>query len=170
MIKYLKKLKRKLRLKRLRKKGVNIADDCQLTGKVNFGTEPYLITIKEKVTIANGAVLITHDGGSRIFRHNEEDELLINYGEIVIEENTFIGHSAIILPGVTIGPNSVVAAGAVVSKNVLPNSVYGGVPAKRICSIDDYYKSLKRKVPKYNKKAFKLDKQNEILKKLNLEN
>jgi hypothetical protein len=41
------------------------------------------------------------------------------------------------MPGVTIGPNAVVAAGSVVSKDVPPNTVVGGVPAKRICSIDE---------------------------------
>jgi carbonic anhydrase/acetyltransferase-like protein (isoleucine patch superfamily) len=55
----------------------------------------------------------------------------------------FIGHRAIILPNVEIGPNAIVAAGAVVTKDVPPNSVVGGIPAKRICGIDQLVERLK---------------------------
>jgi len=49
---------------------------------------------------------------------------------VVIKKNAWIGAGAIILPGVTVGENSVVAAGAVVSRDVPANTVVGGVPAK----------------------------------------
>jgi acetyltransferase-like isoleucine patch superfamily enzyme len=49
-----------------------------------------------------------------------------------IKRNAWLGAGAIILPGVTVGENSVVAAGAVVSKDVPPNTVVGGIPAKTI--------------------------------------
>lgn len=54
---------------------------------------------------------------------------------IVIKKNAWIGAAATILPGVTIGENSVVAAGALVSKDVPPNTIVGGVPAKVIKTI-----------------------------------
>jgi len=54
---------------------------------------------------------------------------------IVIKRNAWIGAGATILPGVTVGENSVVAAGAVVSKDVPDNTVVGGVPAKFIKNI-----------------------------------
>ncbi|MDB5128060.1 DapH/DapD/GlmU-related protein [Mucilaginibacter sp.] len=56
-------------------------------------------------------------------------------GKIHIKQNAWIGAGATILPGITIGENSVVAAGAVVTKNVAPNTVVGGVPAKFIKNI-----------------------------------
>ncbi|MDB5253239.1 MAG: Maltose O-acetyltransferase [Flaviaesturariibacter sp.] len=56
-------------------------------------------------------------------------------GPIHIRRNAWIGAGATILPGVTIGENSVVAAGAVVSKDVPANTVVGGIPAKTIKSI-----------------------------------
>jgi maltose O-acetyltransferase len=51
---------------------------------------------------------------------------------ILIEDNVWIGGGAILLPGVTIGRNAVVGAGAVVPKDVLPNTVVAGNPAKVI--------------------------------------
>jgi len=53
-------------------------------------------------------------------------------GHIHIKANAWIGAGATILPGVTIGENSVVAAGAVVSKDVPANTVVGGIPARHI--------------------------------------
>ncbi|SFM57507.1 Acetyltransferase (isoleucine patch superfamily) [Paenibacillus sp. 1_12] len=55
---------------------------------------------------------------------------------VIIGENVWIGSNATILPGVTIGDNSVVAAGAVVTKNVPENTVVAGVPAKELKKIN----------------------------------
>jgi len=55
---------------------------------------------------------------------------------VVIKRNAWIGAGATIMPGVTVGENSVVAAGAVVNKDVPDNSVVGGIPAKLIRLID----------------------------------
>jgi acetyltransferase-like isoleucine patch superfamily enzyme len=57
--------------------------------------------------------------------------------QIVIKRNAWIGAGATILPGVTVGENSVVAAGAVVSKDVPANTIVGGIPAKIIKSIEN---------------------------------
>ncbi|MFX4273872.1 acyltransferase [Propionibacteriaceae bacterium Y1700] len=59
-----------------------------------------------------------------------------------MEDNVFIGLRAIILPGVHIGEGSIVAAGAVVSSDIAPGSVVGGVPAKFIKSVTDYRQAL----------------------------
>jgi len=58
-------------------------------------------------------------------------------GRIHIKENAWIGAGATILPGVTIGENAVVAAGAVVSKDVAANTIVGGIPAKFIKAINE---------------------------------
>jgi acetyltransferase-like isoleucine patch superfamily enzyme len=55
---------------------------------------------------------------------------------IVIKRNAWIGANATILPGVTIGENAIIAAGAVVSKDVPANTIVGGIPAKFIKSIN----------------------------------
>lgn len=58
-------------------------------------------------------------------------------GDLVIEDDVWIGACAIILPGVRIGRHSVVAAGSVVTKSVEPFSVYAGVPARKVKDISN---------------------------------
>lgn len=55
---------------------------------------------------------------------------------IIIGKNVWIGANATILPGVTIGDNAIVAAGAVVTKDIQENTIVGGVPAKELRTID----------------------------------
>ena len=55
--------------------------------------------------------------------------------QVVIDDDVWIGANAVVLPGVTIGKHSVVAAGAIVTKDVPPHSLVAGVPAKIIKSI-----------------------------------
>lgn len=61
---------------------------------------------------------------------------------IVIEDKVWIGGNATILPGVTVGENSIVAAGAVVTKDVPANSIVGGNPARLIRMINEADKSF----------------------------
>ena len=56
---------------------------------------------------------------------------------VIIEDDVWIGCRAILLPGVTIGANSVVAAGSVVTRNVEPHTLVAGNPAKLIRRIDE---------------------------------
>jgi acetyltransferase-like isoleucine patch superfamily enzyme len=63
------------------------------------------------------------------------DRQTLTTGSIHIKRNAWIGANATILQGVTIGENAVVAAGAVVSNHVPPNTVVGGIPAKQIKNI-----------------------------------
>lgn len=66
---------------------------------------------------------------------------------ITVEDNVWIGGSATILPGVTIGKNSIIAAGAVVTKDVAANTIFGGNPAQLIRAIneeDNHYWNKKK--------------------------
>jgi acetyltransferase-like isoleucine patch superfamily enzyme len=89
------------------------------------------ITIEDGVLIAPKVSLLSE---GHPVSQNERQSLLP--GPIHIKENAWIGAGATILPGVTIGENAVVAAGAVVSKDVPANTVVGGIPAKFIKSIN----------------------------------
>jgi acetyltransferase-like isoleucine patch superfamily enzyme len=53
-------------------------------------------------------------------------------GNISIEDDVLVGTNSVILPGVTIGKGAIIAAGSIVTKNVPPNTIYGGMPAKFI--------------------------------------
>ena len=58
------------------------------------------------------------------------------FKKVVIKNNAWIGMGVVICPGVTIGKNSIVAAGAVVTKNVMDNTLVGGNPAKFIKKLE----------------------------------
>ena len=133
-------------IKYLRYQGVRIGEGCEFWNLPDdYGSEPWLIEICDRVTITTGVKLITHDASSRLFRKTLTDSSPYGnrFGKIIILENCFIGVDSIILPGVTIGPNSIVGAGSVVVKDVLPNTVVAGVPARKISSLDDYIEKYK---------------------------
>ena len=67
---------------------------------------------------------------------------LDSVGKIDIRDNVFVGYGAIILPGVTIGPTAVVAAGAVVTTDVAEGTIVGGVPARTIGKVEDLVRKL----------------------------
>lgn len=92
------------------------------------------VTIGSHVNLAQGITItaLNHsfeDTAKRI------DEQGITTKQVIIGDDVWIGTNAVILPGVTIGRHSVVAAGAVVTKDVPDNCVVGGVPAKVIKSL-----------------------------------
>jgi len=89
------------------------------------------ITIEDNVMIAPRVSLITE---SHPLDPNRRRGIAAK--SICIKRNAWIGASATILPGVTVGVNSVVAAGAVVSKDVPDNTIVRGIPAKIIKRID----------------------------------
>ena len=88
------------------------------------------ITIEDDVLIGPKVSLITE---SHPLNPAERKALLVK--PVLIKRNVWIGAGATILPGVTVGENAVVAAGAVVSKDVPANTVVAGIPAKVVKTI-----------------------------------
>lgn len=125
--------------------GVNMGDYVYIYGnpRTMFGTEPWLITLGKHVHITRDVLFITHDGGTLLFRHLIPD--LEITAPIVIGDYVYIGVRTIILPGVSIGNNCIIAAGSIVTKDISDNSVVGGIPAKVIKSTDDYFEGIKRR-------------------------
>ena len=131
----------------LRSEGVTIGQNCTINKDVNFGTEPYLISIEDNVRITTGVKFITHDGGLWVPRRlGYIDERADRFGRINVGSNVNIGWNAIIMPGVTIGENCIIGAGAVVTKDVPPNSVAIGVPARVLETIEEYTEKNKDRV------------------------
>jgi acetyltransferase-like isoleucine patch superfamily enzyme len=119
--------------------GVSVGTHCRIIELTNstFGSEPYLITLGNHVNIAAQVQFITHDGAICVFRDRAPDLDLI--APIDVGDNVFIGFRATILPGISIGNGSIVAAGAVVARDVPPAVVVGGVPAKVIKTTAEYW-------------------------------
>ena len=89
------------------------------------------IYIGDKVLIGHHATIVTLNHG---FAPANRHDLIPS--PVVIGDNVWLGSNVTILPGVTIGDNAVVAAGAVVTKDVPANTVVAGVPAKFMRTID----------------------------------
>jgi acetyltransferase-like isoleucine patch superfamily enzyme len=122
-----------------RSKGIQIGNNNRIMIR-SFGREPTLIKIGNHCTITEDVKLVTHDGGAWIFTDSLPD--LQRFGKIEIKDNCFIGLGSIILPNVTIGPNSIVGAGSVVTHDVPPDRIAAGNPARVIGRIADYKKKV----------------------------
>lgn len=126
----------------LRHLGVRIGNNCViLTGIHNFASEPWLIELGDRVQLLGAVTLLTHDGTSRVFRSRFPEMNVAfgnRFGTIRILDNCVIGYGTIILPGVTIGPNSIVGAGSVVTKDVPPDVVAAGNPARILCTLEEH--------------------------------
>ena len=146
------------------KNGLNCGSNVTVMGGVNFGSEPYLITLKDNVRISNDVHFITHDGGNYAFRYRAEYKDVNHFGKIVVEEHTFIGARSTIMPGVHIGKNYVIGVGAVVTKSIPDNSVAVGIPARVISDTESYAKKMKGKMPQsWDVAAYKANKKEYLL-------
>ena len=118
-----------------RAQGARIGEGCRLLVDT-LGSEPYLVEIGDETLVTAGVRFVTHDGATWVFR--DQVSGVNRFGPIRIGNRCFIGTNAILLPGTTIGDRSIVGAGSVVKGVVPPGVVVAGVPAKVICTTDEY--------------------------------
>ncbi len=140
-----------------RKQGVKVGKDCRIY-ILKWGSEPFLISIGDRVTITSGVKILTHDGATCLIS-SENSARYQRYAPVTIGNDVFVGVNSIIMPGVEIGHNVVIAAGSVVTKDIPNNTVVAGSPAKKIMTFYEYEKKVKAKntnlIDTNNNKSYK---------------
>ena len=115
--------------------GVKCGGGNFIANKSHWPSEPYLVTVGSHCALTDGVKIFTH-GGARVGRVKYPKFDV--FGKVVIGDYVYIGTNSLIMPGVSIGDGSLVAAGSVVTKSVPPGVVVGGNPAKILCTVDEY--------------------------------
>jgi len=126
---------------RLRELGMHIGHDVNLPASTWIDTDHcFLISIGDHCGFGPDCLILAHDA--------QMDEYLdaARIGRVVIHESCHIGARTVILPGVEIGPRTIVGAGSVVIKSLPSDTVCGGNPAKVICSLDEYLAKHREKL------------------------
>ena len=103
-----------------------------------------LIHLGNNVVVASNVGFITHDAIHRMLNHKYGNDCFVErIGCIVVGDNVFIGSGSRILYGTVIGSNVIIGSDSLVNKDIPDNSVYAGVPARYICSFDEYVQKAK---------------------------
>lgn len=106
----------------------HIGDNC-MTMFRKIPLYPKLISFGDNVWIAAGVSFSTHDVIYRMLNYREKSDNFQEFiGCIDIRDNVFIGTNSTILANVTIGPDTIIAAGSLVNHSIPGNGVYGGCP------------------------------------------
>ncbi|KAA0126503.1 acyltransferase [Chryseobacterium sp. SN22] len=119
-------------------RGLKVGKDVIFVEAPDFGSEPFLIEIGDRTKITAGCRFVNHDGAMYVIRSMEKYKDARNFGRIKLGKNCFVGNNCLFLPGSQMGNNCILGAGSVLNSTMPDNSVYAGIPAKFICSIEDY--------------------------------
>lgn len=120
----------------------SIGEGCAIWPYTNIPNPEYT-RIGNNVMLT-ACTILGHDGSIAVL-NKAYNKKLDSVGKVDIKDNVFIGHGAIVLPDVTIGPNAIIAAGALVNKDVPEGVIVGGVPAKVIGGVEDLVGRLEKK-------------------------
>lgn len=112
-----------------------------------------LIYINNNVKIASNVTFITHDIIHKMINEIYPEKAIIEkIGCIEIKDNVFIGAGTQIMYDTRIGSNVIIGAGSIVNRDVPDNSVYAGVPARYICSFEEYVNKVEKKSSEFKEK------------------
>jgi maltose O-acetyltransferase len=135
----LQKRKRDNYIKVLKKNGLILGKNVRFAADVFLDrSHCALIRIGNNVTFAPNVRLIAHDASMKQYLN------FTRIGLVQIHDDCFIGDSVIVLPGVTIGPRTIIGAGSIVTKDIPKNTVAVGNPARVICSLEEYLLKMKK--------------------------
>lgn len=98
-------------------------------------TRPDLITIEDYVSLAGRVTVLTHSDPTLPLREILGPKSRV-FEPVVIKRGAWVTVNCVVLPGVTIGENSIIAAGSVVNKDIPPSVIAGGIPARVIRNIE----------------------------------
>lgn len=128
-------------------KGLKVGKNVRFVEVPEFGTEPFLIEIGDETTFSNNVRLINHDGGYNALHFFDKYKDVRAFGRIKIGKQCLIGADCIIMLGVEMEDNCVLGAGSILTTSMPRGTVYAGVPARYICTIEEYGdKALKNNV------------------------
>jgi maltose O-acetyltransferase len=137
LINWARKEKRDRYIKGLINKGLKLGNNVELND--GFFLDPshcFLITIEDGVTFGPSVKIFAHDASC--FKILGKTKI----GLVNLKRNSFIGANSVVLPGVTIGENSIVATNSTVTCDIPADEVWGGSPAKFILSLTDFKNKL----------------------------
>ncbi len=118
-------------------KGMKVGENCALFSTTTIDhLWPWLISFGNNVTVSTNVTILAHDASPNVVGMGTK------LGRVVIGDYVFIGTGCTILCDTIIGDHVIIGAGSVVSGNIESNSVYCGVPAKKLCSIEEYKKKM----------------------------
>jgi len=117
-----------------------MGDDCYVSPRASI-TDPGYLCMGNNVRLSDCTIL-GHDGSVNMINRALGTKL-DSVGPVTLKDNVFVGHGAIICPGVSIGPNAIVGAGAVVRRNVNEGEIVIGSPAHVVGRLDEYVAKLK---------------------------
>lgn len=121
-----------IEMEQLIERGLHLGKNVSIFTTYAIDVEwPWLISIGDNTVISTNVKILAHDASTSFLGVGTK------IGRVDIGRNVFIGSGTIVLCGVEIGDNSIIGAGSVVTKNIKPNSVYAGNPARYICSTDE---------------------------------
>lgn len=118
----------------------SIGENCSIQ-KWKLPLYSNMVFIHNNVRIASNVGFVTHDIIHKMLNNKYGGNRFVEkIGCIEIMDNVFVGSGTRILYGTRIGSNVIIGSGSLVNKDIPDNSVYAGVPARFICTFDDYVK------------------------------